>query len=144
MTGEKFGMEEEVDGQKVEMAVEEEVDEEKLEMEQEVAGQKVEMAVEEELDEEKFEMAEEVTGEMFEMAEEVDGEKHEMTKEVDEEKIYIFSIENLKAFDPFADAAKGNDEGVQDGLVHIRIQQRNGRKTLTTVQVLIHVLSVCV
>lgn len=43
-------------------------------------------------------------------------------------------IENLKAFDPFADAAKGDDEGVQDGLVHIRIQQRNGRKTLTTVQ----------
>ena len=36
--------------------------------------------------------------------------------------------------DPFADAAKGDDEGVQDGLVHIRIQQRNGRKTLTTVQ----------
>ena len=30
------------------------------------------------------------------------------------------NIENLKAFDPFADAAKGNDEGVQDGLVHIR------------------------
>jgi len=44
------------------------------------------------------------------------------------------SIENLKAFDPFADAAKGDEEGVQDGLVHIRIQQRNGRKTLTTVQ----------
>ena len=44
------------------------------------------------------------------------------------------SIENLKAFDPFADAAKGDDEGGQDGLVHIRIQQRNGRKTLTTVQ----------
>lgn len=36
--------------------------------------------------------------------------------------------------DPFADANKGADEGVQDGLVHIRIQQRNGRKTLTTVQ----------
>jgi len=44
------------------------------------------------------------------------------------------SIENLKPFDPFADAAKGDEEGVQDGLVHIRIQQRNGRKTLTTVQ----------
>ena len=36
--------------------------------------------------------------------------------------------------DPFADAAKGDDDGVQDGLVHIRIQQRNGRKTLTTIQ----------
>ena len=36
--------------------------------------------------------------------------------------------------DPFADAIKGTDDDVQDGLVHIRIQQRNGRKTLTTVQ----------
>ena len=36
--------------------------------------------------------------------------------------------------DPFADAIKGTDEDVQDGLVHIRIQQWNGRKTLTTVQ----------
>ncbi len=30
-------------------------------------------------------------------------------------------IENLKAFDPFADAAKGDDEAVQDGLVHVRL-----------------------
>ena len=45
------------------------------------------------------------------------------------------NIENLKAFDPFADAAKGDDESVQDGLVHVRIQQRNGRKKLTSVQV---------
>merc|ERR1712137_841959 len=44
------------------------------------------------------------------------------------------SIENLKGFDPFADAAKGDEESVQDGLVHVRIQQRNGRKTLTTIQ----------
>ena len=36
--------------------------------------------------------------------------------------------------DPFADAAKGDEDGVQDGLVHIRIQQRNNRKTLTTIQ----------
>ena len=36
--------------------------------------------------------------------------------------------------DPFADATRGSEEGVQDGFVHIRIQQRNGRKTLTTVQ----------
>lgn len=41
---------------------------------------------------------------------------------------YIFTL------DPFADAIKGNDDDIQDGLVHIRIQQRNGRKTLTTVQ----------
>ncbi|KAL5290101.1 EIF1B family protein [Megaselia abdita] len=44
------------------------------------------------------------------------------------------SIQNLNKFDPFADAIKGADDNVQDGLVHIRIQQRNGRKTLTTVQ----------
>ncbi|OQR75612.1 protein translation factor SUI1isoform 1-like [Tropilaelaps mercedesae] len=44
-------------------------------------------------------------------------------------------IENLKTFDPFADAVRGDDQVVvQDGLIHIRIQQRNGRKTLTTVQ----------
>lgn len=36
--------------------------------------------------------------------------------------------------DPFADANQGDDKGLQDGLIHIRIQQRNGRKTLTTVQ----------
>ena len=41
-------------------------------------------------------------------------------------------LDNLKAFDPFADASKG-DSG-QEGVVHVRIQQRNGRKTLTTVQ----------
>lgn len=40
-------------------------------------------------------------------------------------------IQNLQSRDPFAE-----DEGStsQDGLIHIRIQQRNGRKTLTTVQ----------
>jgi len=38
--------------------------------------------------------------------------------------------------DPFADASKGNQDGAatQDSVIHIRIQQRNGRKTLTTVQ----------
>ncbi|XP_025944166.1 eukaryotic translation initiation factor 1b isoform X3 [Apteryx rowi] len=39
-------------------------------------------------------------------------------------------------FDPFADATKGDDllpAGTED-YIHIRIQQRNGRKTLTTVQ----------
>ena len=44
-------------------------------------------------------------------------------------------LDNLKVFDPFADASKGDKESSgQDGVVHIRIQQRNGRKTLTTVQ----------
>ncbi|KAH8392179.1 hypothetical protein KR215_002526 [Drosophila sulfurigaster] len=44
------------------------------------------------------------------------------------------SIQNLNSRDPFADAISGPDDDIQDGLVHIRIQQRNGRKTLTTVQ----------
>ena len=36
--------------------------------------------------------------------------------------------------DPFSnDLSKGGGSG-QDNFVHIRIQQRNGRKTLTTVQ----------
>lgn len=52
--------------------------------------------------------------------------------------LHFNSIRNQKYFfyilDPFADAIKGADDNVQDGLVHIRIQQRNGRKTLTTVQ----------
>lgn len=43
-------------------------------------------------------------------------------------------LENLQTFDPFADAIKAADQSVQDSLIHIRIQQRNGRKTLTTVQ----------
>lgn len=47
---------------------------------------------------------------------------------------YMSNIQNLTTFDPFADASKGADDDVQDGLVHIRIQQRNGRKTLTTIQ----------
>merc|ERR1712194_1469 len=46
------------------------------------------------------------------------------------------NITNLDKVDTFADAAKGDDGSgpVQDGLVHVRIQQRNGRKTLTTIQ----------
>merc|ERR1712154_93009 len=46
------------------------------------------------------------------------------------------SIENLKSFDPFAEAEDNQPDtkkGAQD-YIHIRIQQRNGRKTLTTVQ----------
>lgn len=42
------------------------------------------------------------------------------------------SIENLKSFDPFADT--GDNETATANYIHIRIQQRNGRKTLTTVQ----------
>lgn len=36
-------------------------------------------------------------------------------------------------FDPFADA-DGDDQVVTKGIVHIRLQQRNGRKSLTTIQ----------
>lgn len=49
------------------------------------------------------------------------------------------TIENLKSVDPFADAEEGeagdqsNHKKAQD-YIHIRIQQRNGRKTLTTIQ----------
>ena len=47
------------------------------------------------------------------------------------------SLINLEdKVDPFADAAIGDDGSgpVQDGFVHVRIQQRNGRKNLTTIQ----------
>lgn len=45
----------------------------------------------------------------------------------------IFAISRF--VDPFTDAAKGVDESSkQDQPLHIRIQQRSGRKTLTTVQ----------
>jgi translation initiation factor 1 len=42
------------------------------------------------------------------------------------------TIQNLQSRDPFAD--ENEVAGSQDGYIHIRIQQRNGRKTLTTVQ----------
>ncbi|XP_038968989.1 eukaryotic translation initiation factor 1-like [Rattus norvegicus] len=48
----------------------------------------------------------------------------------------ISAIKNLHSFDPFADASKGDDllpAGTED-YIHIRIQQRNSRKTLTIVQ----------
>ena len=41
------------------------------------------------------------------------------------------AIQNLHSFDPFANASKGDDllpAGTED-YIHIRIQQRNGRKT---------------
>ncbi|CAA2946638.1 translation factor SUI1 homolog [Olea europaea subsp. europaea] len=45
-----------------------------------------------------------------------------------------FDIQTPTAFDPFADAnAENSDAGSKD-YVHIRVQQRNGRKSLTTVQ----------
>ncbi|XP_042545750.1 eukaryotic translation initiation factor 1-like [Dipodomys spectabilis] len=46
------------------------------------------------------------------------------------------AIQNLHPCDPFADKSKGDDPlpaGTED-YIHRRIQQRNGRKTLTTVQ----------
>ncbi|THH33936.1 hypothetical protein EUX98_g266 [Antrodiella citrinella] len=48
------------------------------------------------------------------------------------------NVQNLAAFDPFADEGDplgtDNDVGSQQNYIHIRIQQRNGRKTLTTLQ----------
>lgn len=47
------------------------------------------------------------------------------------------NVQNLNSFDPFAeeDPLGGNqDVGSQQNYLHIRIQQRNGRKTLTTLQ----------
>lgn len=43
------------------------------------------------------------------------------------------NITNLQSRDPFAED-EGQLGGASDRLIHIRIQQRNGRKTLTTVQ----------
>jgi len=37
-------------------------------------------------------------------------------------------------FDPLADAADLDKGAPTDGAVHVRVQQRNGRKSLTTVQ----------
>ncbi|KAI0273549.1 eukaryotic translation initiation factor 1 [Gloeopeniophorella convolvens] len=47
------------------------------------------------------------------------------------------SVQNLNTFDPFADEADplaANTDAGQQNHIHIRIQQRNGRKTLTTLQ----------
>eukprot|EP00116_Pleurobrachia_bachei_P016484 sb/3476746/ len=43
-------------------------------------------------------------------------------------------ITNLDRRDPFADVMEEQEDGVQKEDIHIRIQQRNGRKTLTTIQ----------
>lgn len=42
-------------------------------------------------------------------------------------------ILNLESKDPFSEPQKGGGAS-SEGHIHIRIQQRNGRKTLTTVQ----------
>jgi len=44
------------------------------------------------------------------------------------------NIQNLKSRDPFADDNDTITSSGSDRYIHIRIQQRNGRKTLTTVQ----------
>ncbi|KAI1314850.1 Eukaryotic translation initiation factor eIF-1 [Mortierella claussenii] len=43
-------------------------------------------------------------------------------------------IQNLQSYDPFADLGDSGDTVEQKDYIHIRIQQRNGRKTLTTIQ----------
>ena len=43
-------------------------------------------------------------------------------------------IQNLQKFDPFVDANRADDQGNQEGLIHVRMQLRSGRKTPTTVQ----------
>nr|XP_051678257.1 eukaryotic translation initiation factor 1-like [Oryctolagus cuniculus] len=46
------------------------------------------------------------------------------------------AVQNLHSFDPFADVSKDDDlvpAGTED-YIHVRIQQRTGRKTLPTVQ----------
>ncbi|KAF8952591.1 Eukaryotic translation initiation factor eIF-1 [Entomortierella lignicola] len=43
-------------------------------------------------------------------------------------------IQNLQTYDPFADLGDSGDTSEQKDYIHIRIQQRNGRKTLTTIQ----------
>ncbi|KAJ7219145.1 translation initiation factor SUI1 [Mycena pura] len=48
------------------------------------------------------------------------------------------SVQNLNVHDPFAEdgdpLGDSQDVGSQADYIHIRIQQRNGRKTLTTLQ----------
>jgi len=48
------------------------------------------------------------------------------------------SVQNLNSYDPFADEGDplgdSKDVGSSQNYIHIRVQQRNGRKTLTTLQ----------
>ena len=47
----------------------------------------------------------------------------------------LFILLSFATTDPFSDASKGlRETSLQETPIHIRIQQRNGRKTLTTVQ----------
>ena len=47
----------------------------------------------------------------------------------------MISVGPFLSTDPFADATNDPEVGgAREGFIHIRIQQRNGRKTLTTVQ----------
>ncbi|PWA21060.1 hypothetical protein CCH79_00020829, partial [Gambusia affinis] len=57
-------------------------------------------------------------------------------KQPEQERKETVSSRTATEPNPFADATKGDDRlpaGTED-YIHIRIQQRNGRKTLTTVQ----------
>uniref|UniRef100_A0A8W8KWL5 SUI1 domain-containing protein n=2 Tax=Magallana gigas TaxID=29159 RepID=A0A8W8KWL5_MAGGI len=50
-------------------------------------------------------------------------------------QISVSEVQLKLTKDPFKEASTDdNNAGVQENLIHIRIQQRNGRKTLTTVQ----------
>eukprot|EP01092_Planopodium_desertum_P010007 TRINITY_DN4400_c0_g1_i1.p1 TRINITY_DN4400_c0_g1~~TRINITY_DN4400_c0_g1_i1.p1 ORF type:complete len:126 (+),score=22.22 TRINITY_DN4400_c0_g1_i1:44-379(+) len=44
------------------------------------------------------------------------------------------TVQNLTTFDPFKDAEDGFVDSKKENLVHIRIQKRNGRKSITTIQ----------
>ena len=46
---------------------------------------------------------------------------------------WMSGIQNLETFDPFADAAAAS-VGATQSQIHIRVQQRNGRKCITHVQ----------
>mmetsp|Transcript_1859 Transcript_1859/g.6660 ORF Transcript_1859/g.6660 Transcript_1859/m.6660 type:complete len:114 (-) Transcript_1859:537-878(-) len=43
-------------------------------------------------------------------------------------------IQNFGGFDPFQDAEAEDGSASNKNYVHVRVQQRNGRKSLTTVQ----------
>ena len=48
--------------------------------------------------------------------------------------IIVFILVEFRLSDPFADANAENSGAGSNEYVHIRVQQRNGRKSLTTVQ----------